>query len=196
MKNRNFVGTGRREADKIKKRLMTWCKSSNYDIVIPNFFVEMYEMDVMKLTHAGILCEYEIKVSRADFKNDFKKGYKLWKGEQKNKHESIKNGELKCNRFYFVVPENLITKDEVPEYAGLIYYYKEDYLRTIKPSKIIHHNKYNDYEKLAEKLAFRCEIYEGKVRYYKSRAKDIIETCKNIFEKNNIEIPYFVNFEL
>jgi hypothetical protein len=160
-----------------------------------------YEMDVFKLTHAGIMYEYEIKISRSDFKQDFKKGtinYHKQVDKNSGKHFDIRAGKCKCNKFFFVVPENLITKDEVPEYAGLIYYCVSDYggdsLRTVKPAKIIHKNKYTDFEGLAKKLAWRCEIYQGKVNYANGRAKDVITKCTNLLKQNNIEIPYFLDF--
>lgn len=51
---------------------------------------------------------FEIKVSKADFKNDFKKD---------NKQDmAIKYS----NEFFYVTPPKLIKKEDLPEYAGLI----------------------------------------------------------------------------
>jgi hypothetical protein len=48
---------------------------------------------------------YEIKISRADFRRD---------------SEDKQSGALKfCDRFYYVTPPALISKSEIPEWAGL-----------------------------------------------------------------------------
>lgn len=51
---------------------------------------------------------YEIKVSRADFKNDIKK--------------EDKQTPARCfsNQFYYCTPKGLLNKDEVPVWAGLL----------------------------------------------------------------------------
>lgn len=60
---------------------------------------------------------YEIKVSRADFLNDNK-----W-------HLYLQY----CNEFYFVVPIGLVSKNEVPNNVGLIYYNPNKLsIRTVK----------------------------------------------------------------
>ena len=102
--------------DKITKHLMSWCNSGN-DIVLPNFYVGIYECDVLRITRADVAYEYEIKISRADFFADFKKCF----GSVK-KHDRIANGE-RINRFYFVVPEDMVTKEEVPAHCGLVYFH-------------------------------------------------------------------------
>lgn len=53
---------------------MSYAKGTELDLIIPNFYLNSpFEMDVCKITKAGIVYEYEIKISRSDFKNDFKK---------------------------------------------------------------------------------------------------------------------------
>lgn len=85
--------------------------SRQHDFVIKNFFIDSWECDLFSVTKSGYTNEYEIKVSRADYKNDFKKG---------SKHYFIENGK-RTNKFWFVVPKDLIHVDEIPKYAGLIY---------------------------------------------------------------------------
>ena len=86
------------------------------DIVIPNYYVNMFEMDLFVMKQSGIITEYELKISRSDFLADFKK-----KWGPDFKHDLLKSGKRKCNRFYFVVPENMVTIGEVPKHCGLIY---------------------------------------------------------------------------
>lgn len=85
-----------------------------------NLFVFGWESDYLCITKSNLIYECEIKISRSDFQNDFKhKKEKHLLLESKEKDASEDN--KKPDYFYYAVPEGLITKDEVPEYAGLIY---------------------------------------------------------------------------
>jgi hypothetical protein len=79
--------------------------------VFPNTYLGRYEADIFELTRSGYLYEYEVKISRADFFAEKKKTGKV---------EKLKDGS-RCNYFYYLVPDGLITADECPDYAGLIY---------------------------------------------------------------------------
>ncbi len=107
------------------------------------------ECDVLSVSKSDYIYEYEIKISKADFKKDF----------IKEKHQMIMEGKFVKqsnkgtwynvpNYFYFVVPENLISMDDIPSYAGLIYLkkwikYDKEYscFEIIKKAPIIHKTK-------------------------------------------------------
>ncbi len=154
--------------DKITKHLIPYCRSGSYDIVVQNYFYGLWEMDVMKITSAGYVIEYEVKVSKSDFNNDFKKIRHGWMkttegygAKEYKKHQDIIDGK-RCNRFYFVVPEDLISPEEVPEHAGLIYY-SNGYFKIVKNAKLIHKNTFSNYKELAVKLCFREETLRIKI---------------------------------
>ena len=94
-----------------------------------NLNVFAWESDSLAITKSKYAYEFEIKISRADFKNDFKhkkvKHQMLEGTYQLFGDEFLGNGKMsltdKPNYFYYVVPENLISVDEIPNYAGLIY---------------------------------------------------------------------------
>lgn len=110
------------DSNKIMIELMKYCHSNISEIVVPNYYLGRYECDLLKISSSGYLTEYEIKVSKADFKKDAEKKHKVYNQSTgfKTKHDIIRNGE-RCNRFYFVVPENLIDPKSVPDGFGLIY---------------------------------------------------------------------------
>jgi len=155
-------------ADKISFELIKWARGSGHEILIPNFYHGWYEMDLFRLTNTEYVIEYEIKISRSDFFNDFKKNTRVYLSgsydyQTKLKHDMIANGEGKCNRFFFVVPKDLVSINEVPEHCGLIYYnessdfYGNKYsnLTMVKNAPILHKNKTADFKKLAVSLSFR-----------------------------------------
>ena len=138
-----------------------------------NLNVYDWESDVLKITKSGYAYEFEIKISRGDFKNDFK--------HKKKKHLLLENKENKAkmpNYFYYVVPEDLITEDEVPEYAGLIYIYgtvlgsgRPYYsFSEIKKAPKLHAEKMN-----VEKLNLVDKFYYNYIHWKHKHEKDIIE---------------------
>jgi hypothetical protein len=121
------------------------------NLFIPNVNGGYGEMDVLRLTRAGYAYEYEIKITRADFRADKKKELKhesyskvfnnlpfcWWDGRPKNQ-EGIPN------YFIYVAPKGVIPVDELPEYAGL-YELENGLLSCVKPPKKIHKEKQRDY---------------------------------------------------
>lgn len=88
---------------------------SSPEFFLCNMYVFTWESDVLILTKSHYWYEIEIKVSRADFKNDLKHKFQ--------KHNTLSDADTtdKPNYFYYAVPEGLISPEEVPTYAGLIY---------------------------------------------------------------------------
>ena len=174
--------------DKICFDLMTFVRKTPNEVVIPNFYFGFYEMDLFRLTANGFVTEYEIKTSRADFKNDFKKSriikFSKKEGDETEvfKHEEIEKGSHKANKFIFVVPEGLIKPEEVPKNCGLIYYGKHGNFKIIQAPKFIQKNKFDDsgFIDLCKKLSFR----EMTIRFKNIRQKKEIERLKSIISKN------------
>lgn len=93
---------------------------------------QWFECDLFELTAAGFWREYEIKVSRSDFRNDRRKGpterdLKWWKyigaadQETRSKHDRLAAGDTRGPvQFWFVAPAGIIPLEELPHWAGLI----------------------------------------------------------------------------
>ena len=114
---------------------------------IPNIYLYNWESDFLSVTKAGRVHEYEIKISRSDFKADAAKTEKhrimehgcrepnSWENDWIHKSKQTGMGipsfisskltadnkiaGKRPNYFWYVCPEGIIT--DVPEYAGLIY---------------------------------------------------------------------------
>lgn len=83
--------------------------------VYPNTYLGSWECDILETTPSGYTYEYEVKISRADFKAD-----KFKQKAGKSKYDILQSGK-RVNYFSYVCPKGLISPDEVPEWAGLIY---------------------------------------------------------------------------
>jgi len=102
----------------------------------------LQECDVISISKSDFIYEYEVKISRSDFKADFKKPKHNLITEKKFViTENVKTWYLVPNYFYFVVPENLISVEEIPEYAGLMYLNERGEFNIIKKAPLIHKTK-------------------------------------------------------
>jgi hypothetical protein len=110
--------------------------------IIPNIWTGVGEADLIALTQSNYLHEFEIKISRADFRNDFK--HKRVKHDILSGSDRYKGGYrrlIPTAYFYYAVPENLISVEEVPEYAGLIYVSEKHHCLIIKSAPKISNEK-------------------------------------------------------
>lgn len=148
-------------ADEIILHLMKHGRKDPSEIMIPNFHCFAYEMDCFKLmSKTEFVIEYEVKISRADFFNDFKKNHKPYNRPPIYKHQELQAGRG-ANRFFFITPLGLVSAKEIPHYAGLMYY-DEKKIITQKPAPLIHGRKFEDYQWLAKSLSWREERWRSK----------------------------------
>lgn len=122
----------------IQHELCKHLAANGYEHFCENYGHIVYEFDVALLSKSNMLSEYEVKISRSDFMADKNKG-KFYGIRKFELYDNPKNNERKCpNYFYYVCPKDLIKHNEIPIYAGLIYYSTEDGIELIKSPKRIH----------------------------------------------------------
>lgn len=147
--------------DKITEKHITDAINANYSgnskYRIANAFIFRgdWESDFFVMKNNGYCYEFEVKISRSDFFSDLKKTnkhlslsvgkriQKTFNFEAKGKEDRYINEEVACgkrpNRFFYVVPSNLVTTSEVPEYAGLMYYtHATSQVMVVKNAPFIH----------------------------------------------------------
>jgi len=124
----------------IEQLLYSWRFTCGDSILVPNV-VYPWECDFVGVTKAGYAHEFEIKISRSDFKADFKKDkHAFITGEREYTWKISRPAYL-----WFVVPFEMVTLDEVPEYAGLIYVSANGkFLKEMRRPKKIHNEKVSD----------------------------------------------------
>jgi hypothetical protein len=133
------------DSKKIQRDIWNHYYNNYYNI--SNAFVFYWESDFLTMTSSKYFIEIEIKISRSDFKNDFKK--KLGsKGEYRYKHDLLVDKEFnfKPNKFFFAVPEGLIKQNEVPNNYGIIEISDDNYnsFKIIRNAKFLHKEKLLD----------------------------------------------------
>lgn len=157
------------------------------------------ELDVASVNKSGYVHEFEVKVSRADFKADVKKA--KW---QYYNDKLYYGRTLSPNYFTYACPDGLIKLDELSPWVGLIYIIdgKPEVIR--KPS-FIHRHKI-DIEKLLRKMitVINCKQYlgaqkltiknrEAKASNDEEQKKILATTFSHIHQRNNPMIAETIN---
>ena len=123
-----------------------------------------WESDYLAFTKSDYIYEIEVKISRSDFKNDKKKvrKHQVLEGTYIPKGQSEK--VYKPHYFYYAVPKGLITVDEVPEYAGLIYVTEYGFpYEVVKKAPQLHKEKYTAQElNLLDKFYYNMVSWKDK----------------------------------
>lgn len=103
---------------------------------------QLSECDVISVSKSDYIYEYEIKISRADYKKDFiKEKHSQMISENHTKIVKNEMMYLSPNYFNFITPRGLISLEEVPEYAGLIYINEDFTFDIIKKPLLLHKTK-------------------------------------------------------
>lgn len=123
----------------IQNLIFSDCDRRRHRFMTPNTTLFGWESDMIATTKAGLIIEYEIKISRGDFRADFKKlRHRLFELQQVEREI----GERGPAYFYYVVPRDMVRTDEVPAHAGLIY--AHPIFQIVKPAPRLHANKITD----------------------------------------------------
>lgn len=138
----------------------------NYHILCPNYSMpHWWEADMLGITKTGYTVEFEIKLSKSDFKADANKG-RDWSvvdgkavNQPINKLKELENKSDKGpNRFFYVLPNDLIEKVTLPDWAGLYVVYEYNnklYVKFKRKAKLLHRVKHDLTSKLATTFYWR-----------------------------------------
>ena len=144
---------------------------------IENLNVYDWESDSISVTRSGYVYECEIKISKADFNNDKKKvkKHQILEGTYKPRREGMPY-PMRPNYFYYVVPEGMITKDDLPEYAGLMYVNETwPYVHIEVPAPQIHKDKIDE-----EKLKLKDKFYYNYISWKYKAESDYEDTIEDL----------------
>lgn len=156
-----------------------------------NLYVFGWESDCLLLTKSGYWYEFEIKISRSDFKNDFKN-----KGDKHRILGTISDTK-KPNYFYYVVPEGLIQVDEIPSYAGLIYINEYRHRTIVKQAPVLHKVKNNPKDlNLTDKFYYNMQSAINDREQVKRQMTELYEPYKQGLKKGKDDAIYAAKIAL
>lgn len=158
-------------------------------------FANFWETDFLIFNRKTMKAtEIEIKISRSDFFNDKNKKYKHeilqhgyydkhvgFKGDINDNRTERQEWNKRPNNFYYCVPDGLISAEEVPSYAGLIYIEKHAVyniyiLKQIKKSPKIHNEPLDVSKDLMVKFYYYWKNAERSLNSWKDKYESIKNT--------------------
>jgi len=131
------------DARDLQKAFYTRFKTS-YEILVFNTYIKGWaECDLLGIKPSGYVEEIEIKLSRPDFKADFKKNI-IIDGVEYKKHDLLASKSASpVNYYWFMAPEGLLAEHEIPSYAGLIELTQWGRASIRKNAPLLHRTKAN-----------------------------------------------------
>lgn len=101
----------------IQNELYAWCTDKRHPVTIDNCGAcTIGKADLLSITKARLVHEFEVKCTVADFQRDF--------DDKDTKHDRLDRADNRLmslpNYFWFATPENLLDLDDIPDYAGLM----------------------------------------------------------------------------
>lgn len=138
---------------------------SNPKYLMNNLHVYNWESDYLAITTSLYAYEIEVKISHADFFADFKKTSKhlVLSGSSDNK--GVPDYKKGCpNYFWYACPPGIISENEVPLYAGLIYVNLDNKrYNVIRQAPRIHKEKFDSVlHKLEEKFYYNMKTWKAR----------------------------------
>ena len=141
----------------IQRSLFQFYNKLNHKLIAPNIYLHYSEADLITVQTSGYVNEIEIKISRADFKNDFKKRKHRYMAER------MKNTP---NYFWFAFPLVLLHKInfDIPGEYGMITVNEKGWPNILKRAKIMHRDKVTNKQvrQIARSLMFKMWKYDAK----------------------------------
>jgi hypothetical protein len=130
----------------LQQALWNYRIKQGHKLICPNAQIFIGESDLLSVSLKGFAYTHEIKVSKADFKREFQFD-KQTSNKKYFMHEALerikKTGVItdawtdRIPSYYlFVCPSNLITADEIPAYAGLLWYDGEGFTKIVNAPRI------------------------------------------------------------
>lgn len=188
-------------AKDINKFLEIHYSNAKYTMSNVYFFGHPYsETDFLVIQDKGYIYDIEVKISRGDFAADFKKVSKhsiLEKGNYTAKYkypylkedgtrEWVNPGDpiphKRPNRFYYCVPEGLVSKNEVPKYAGLLYVKSSGVIEKIKEAPLLTKEKIDYAQLLMNKFYYS---YKDLRKYKEENGFTGLNKMISFLEKEN-----------
>ena len=121
--------------------------------MVPNYTpAGWFENDVWYVSKAGFACEFEIKLTRSDFRNDAQKTLPLLQWSKDAGKDTLKYAQLSSghtagpSKFVYVAPAGVIPLEEVPPWAGLWEFNPSRTIdfKIIRKARWLHHERVKD----------------------------------------------------
>lgn len=163
--------------ERMQQKLRFFRSTPRY--LLQNLYVFGWESDLLFLSKSGFWTEIEIKVSRADFKAEFR--------NKTGKHEVLSDTDNhhKPNQFFYAVPEGLVQPDEVPPYVGLLVVRDNCFsVQTLKSAPWLHRHRISPAElELTDKFYYNMVNAQRDAVLAKRTARELTDAFAQGIDK-------------
>lgn len=182
--------------ESILRALRACYPMNNVSYRIENAYVfrSDWESDFLIQTKAGYWTEFEIKISKSDFKADQKKAIKhsILENGFYLKQEKQQEHKTRPHKFYYVAPSGLLSSSMVPKYAGLMCVNENGSVEIIKNAPLIHKETLDLTKKLCQKYYYYFENSRRELIWAKRDIENLVSKVEEL-KKNpvrDIDVPY------
>lgn len=161
--------TGARFTERsIQNALYFFCDRKRHRFMVPNVQMFGWESDFVSVTRDGYVYEYEVKISRSDFRLDLQKERHLHltglhAGEPAGLWPTSKRRG--ANYLYYAAPADLLNVDEIPAHAGLITIRTDaKFMLIVKPAPKLHKDKLSDHHRQWLERSLTCRFWQARLK--------------------------------
>lgn len=101
----------------LSARLFRWLAPNGYDYICPNVHLFGWESDLLAVSEAGYIVEYEIKRSTTDLRRDSRKPRT---GMLESKLDESGSSRRVPSRFFYAAPKGVLDESSIPPFAGFV----------------------------------------------------------------------------
>jgi len=137
----------------IQRDLILYLLRNGFRCFAPNISIRFGEADLLGVRSSGYAEEFEIKISRSDYKADAKKRCKHYFYSCAKRLMDVKYKYVP-NKFSYVLADG-IDPNPIPEYAGMYIVKSNGTIECVKYPPLLHKEKQNWSERVANTLTWR-----------------------------------------
>lgn len=160
--------TGARYTERsIQDALYFFCFHKRHRFMVPNVQMFGWESDFVSVTRDGYVYEYEIKISRKDFLQEFQKARHLHLTDPKAGEAAglwPATQPRGANYLYYATPAELLRVDEIPTHAGLITVSDTGLAQMARPAPKLHKDKLSDHHRQWLERSLTCRFWHERLR--------------------------------
>lgn len=159
---------------KIQEILASYCITKGHHAICPNSGVFGWEADLVSFTKSFFGNEYEIKITKSDFRQDVKKQRKHWELQKSRQTGPSYKSTPGPVYFWYCCPVLLANEIiiEIPDYAGLLAV-RENFITVLKRAPRLHKEpaSQQQYDFILRGLMFRY-WKQRDINIFKKRGSD------------------------
>jgi hypothetical protein len=174
--------TGARFTERsIQDALYLFCSRKRHRFMVPNVQMFGWESDLISVTKDDFVYEYEIKISRKDFRQDLLKDRHQRLASLQHApvpgwwHDSNRKG---ANYLYYAAPAGILAVDDIPVHAGLILISDSGVADIRGRAPKLHKSKLLDHHRQWLERSLTCRYWNARLKQEPAKGTNAKDPCE------------------